>query len=137
MPKPKAFFYMNKNIKTTLIITSILLILFLIIHFTHYYIPCIFHEITGLYCPGCGITRMFLALLKGNIYAAFRYNMLVFCSLPLIIFFCIEYIYSKYKNKIPLYKKIPNYIWALIIVILIIWMIIRNIFPFFAPTKIL
>lgn len=39
---------------------------------------CVFHELTGMYCPGCGITRMFEALLRGNPYQAFRYNQFLF-----------------------------------------------------------
>ena len=126
---------MNKNTKIILII--IILIYFLMAPITHHYIPCIFHKITGLYCPGCGITRMIYALLSGQIYAAFRYNMLIFCSLPFILFLIIEYIHAKSKGNIPLYKKIPNSIWITLIIILLVWMIIRNIFPFFAPTQIL
>lgn len=76
---------------------------------------------------------MFYALLKGDIYTAFRCNMLVFCSLPLIIFLTIEYIYANHKKQVPLCKKVPNAVWIAVIIILIIWMIIRNIFPIFAP----
>ena len=25
-------------------------------------IPCLFYQITGFYCPGCGVTRMLFAL---------------------------------------------------------------------------
>lgn len=45
-------------------------------------IPCVFHLVTGWDCPGCGISRMFLALLRGDIVLAARYNLLVLCLLP-------------------------------------------------------
>ena len=48
-------------------------------------IPCIFHELTGLYCPGCGITRMFFAIIELKFYDAFRYNPLVFILLIIIL----------------------------------------------------
>lgn len=48
-------------------------------------IPCVFHEITGLYCPGCGITRAASSLLQLELNQAFRYNPLLFCLLPLSI----------------------------------------------------
>lgn len=44
-------------------------------------IPCVFYVVTKKYCPGCGITRMFLALLKLDFATAMRCNLLVFCLL--------------------------------------------------------
>lgn len=49
-------------------------------------IPCIFHLVTGLDCPGCGITRMFLSLLKGDVRMAFFYHPIVFLSLPFLFY---------------------------------------------------
>lgn len=37
-------------------------------------IPCIFHALTGLYCPGCGATRAVKALAHGNVVAALHNN---------------------------------------------------------------
>ena len=124
---------MNKNLKNILILIFIILVYLILGHTFHIYIPCVFHEITGLYCPGCGVTRMLYSLLSGDMYAAFRYNMLLFVCLPIIVFLGINYIYAGFKNKKPLCFKIPNFIWIISIVILLIWMIIRNIFPYFAP----
>ncbi|HZS45694.1 MAG TPA: DUF2752 domain-containing protein [Blastocatellia bacterium] len=41
-------------------------------HFT----VCIFKNLTGLDCPGCGLTRSFCALSRGNIAKAFYFNKL-------------------------------------------------------------
>ena len=46
---------------------------FLILH-TPFRIPCLFREVTGLQCPGCGTSRMALALMRFDIPAAFAYN---------------------------------------------------------------
>lgn len=114
----------------------ILLILYLLLsNYFHIYIPCPIKEITGFYCPGCGITRMFYSILKLDIYAAFRYNPLVFLTLPIGIYLYIDYLVRKDKS---LYKKIPEKLWYIIIVIFIIYGILRNIpsFDFLAPTAI-
>ena len=37
-------------------------------------IPCPFHAITGLYCPGCGGTRAVIALLHGRLLSSFLYH---------------------------------------------------------------
>ena len=47
-------------------------------------IPCVFRLVTGLKCPGCGVTHMCLALLRGDLYGAFRDNAAVLCMLPLL-----------------------------------------------------
>ena len=40
--------------------------------------PCLFHLLTGLYCPGCGGTRALRALLAGDLALSLRYHPLVF-----------------------------------------------------------
>lgn len=37
---------------------------------------CLFKSITGIPCPGCGMGRATLSLLKGNIPLSFSYNIL-------------------------------------------------------------
>ena len=44
---------------------------------THQFYPvCQFHRLTGLNCPGCGMTRALYALLHGELAAALRDNAL-------------------------------------------------------------
>ena len=45
-------------------------------------IPCLFHKLTGLKCPGCGVTRMMLDLLDGDLRGAFAHNAAILCLLP-------------------------------------------------------
>lgn len=40
-------------------------------------VPCLFHLLTGLYCPGCGGTRAVWYLLHGRIFESIRYHPLV------------------------------------------------------------
>ena len=49
-------------------------------------IPCIFFEITGFKCPGCGVTHMFTSAARFEWKAAFMSNPLLFVLVPL---FCI------------------------------------------------
>ena len=124
---------MKKKITITIIFLILLISYLYLVNKLNIYINCPIKEITGLYCPGCGITRMLQAILQLNFYQAFRYNPLLFISLPFFIFFTIEGIITK---KDPLYNKIPNKILITIIIIFIIYGILRNLplFDFLAPT---
>lgn len=93
---------------------------------------CPIKTITGLDCPGCGITRMFVALFHGNIYQAFRYNPLVFIELPIIFILLVLY---KFKKE---YRKVINIIFIVLLIITIVYGVLRNIpmFYFLAPTEV-
>ena len=39
--------------------------------------PCVFQELTGLYCPGCGGTRALKALMKGDVITSILYHPLI------------------------------------------------------------
>jgi len=48
-------------------------------------IPCVIREATGLYCPGCGMTRAAISLLEADVHQAFRYNALLFMIAPMLL----------------------------------------------------
>lgn len=120
---------MLKKIKEYLIFIIILVFFFLL--FLSQELKCLFNELTGLFCPGCGITRMIIAILKLDFYQAFRYNPLIFM---LLIFFIIYFIYSliRYKKIKPLKNKIS----IVLLIITLLFGVLRNIefFDFLAPT---
>lgn len=95
---------------------------------THLGIPCVFHMITGLSCPGCGISRMFIRLSKLDFIGAFHANAAVFCLMPLWIVYGIIKIFfcPKWTENNSLPEKIL--IWSSL-VLLIGFGILRNIPP--------
>ena len=97
-------------------------------HYMNIAIPCIFHEITGLKCPSCGITRMVTALLFGDFYEAFLYNRLMFILMPLFVFYFIKLNVIYIKNKKIVLNRADNIVISVVIVILILFGILRNIY---------
>lgn len=102
------------------------------------YVPCIFRKITHLYCPGCGITRMLAAILTGDFYQALRYNPLICILLPLAIVYLVDYLINQARGQKSLLVRTPNWVWILMIVVLVIYGIMRNLlwFEYLAPTEV-
>lgn len=121
-----------KNKQYIFLIIVVIIMAILLIH-GKIAIACVFYEITGLYCPGCGITRSILSLIDGNIYQAFRYNPIIFIDIPLImITSIIDFIYKDNKKV----KKVTNAIYIMLLIITLVFGVLRNIpyFSFLAPT---
>lgn len=88
---------------------------------------CIFLQLTGLKCPGCGSQRVAHSLLNLNIHKAFEANAFLVLSLPYI---------AALLASIPLKSRFPKFYNALnslqviitIGILVIAWWITRNIF---------
>lgn len=98
----------------------------------HIGIPCIFHRITGFYCPGCGMTRAIFSLLNLNLKNAIRNNILVVLVMPFIVIYIINYAYIWINNlKKDPSKIFPKWLWYTLLLITILFGIIRNIKYFY------
>lgn len=123
------------KMKLILILISFLIIYFILSELLDVGIPCLFYEITGYYCPGCGITRLLFSFLKLDFYQAFRYNPLIFILIIITgIYWLVKFILKKFMN---ISIEIPNYVYYILLVIVIIFGILRNIpmFDFLSPTE--
>lgn len=97
--------------------------------------PCSFYYFTGLYCPGCGMTRAMHAALHLKFGEAFSYNLLW----PLIIIFISVSFYLWYyflitgKNAFThfnmFFKEHSSRGYIIVIILFAFW-ILRNI-PFY------
>lgn len=121
---------MQQRLKQVLLYTGIVLgaglLYALLISRIGFGIPCIFHILTGLDCPSCGISRMCMALLQFRFADAFRYNPAIFCLLPLLLAVAIGYIvrYVRFgSTKTPRWMNIAI---VFMICVLILFGIARN-----------
>lgn len=49
--------------------------------------PCLFHQLSGWHCPGCGTGRAVVSLLEGRLLEAVGYNPILVLAVPLL--FCL------------------------------------------------
>lgn len=90
-------------------------------------IPCMIYKVTGLYCPGCGISRMFLSLLEGNIYQAFFCNPFVFCLLPFLFIYFMRYIIQYIRGKKYKIGHWESILWKVLVLLTVLFGVLRNI----------
>ena len=113
------------------ILFAIGLAYFVFVSLTGLGIPCAFKVFTGLNCPSCGVTRMFAHIGHGDLETAFHDNMFLFCTWPVIGGLLV---YADYRNAA--HKKLPGWCNATciaVIVLLVLWGIVRNLYVFGVP----
>ena len=80
--------------------------------------PCLFHLVTGLYCPGCGGTRAALFLLQGQWRESLFYNPIVLYGAAVLAAEAGTWILAKVLKKPRLY--LARYSWFVLIGCLIL-----------------
>lgn len=74
----------------------------IVFSFRYFDVTCLIYRVTGIPCPGCGITRACLSALRFNFVEAFAYNPM-FWSVPILLLYFIfdgNIIKSKFANKL-------------------------------------
>ena len=92
---------------------------------------CVFHELTGLYCPGCGATRAMHHLLNLEFAAAIRCNLMFVLAFPFLTLWLIRkalrtfhlYILDQWINP-ALTLSITN--TRILTAVILAWCIVRN-----------
>ncbi len=80
----------------------------------HLHIFCPFKALTEIQCPGCGMTRAFLALTEFDFVGAFHFNPF---SLPLFMFFVLSA--CDVRPLIP--QRINDYLPIFILLVIVAW----------------
>ncbi len=87
---------------------------------------CPFWQLTGLLCPGCGVTRMCLALLRLDFSGAWRANAALLLALPVLAALAVRlmWVYVRTGRRMPSRGE-ERLIWALVVYFLA-WGVVRN-----------
>ncbi len=121
----------KKRLKSTLIkygvIFGIALVYLVFVLCTGLGIPCVFHAITKLECPGCGVTRMLISIVKLDFVSAFWYNPFLFITGPFLIAYLVacEVKFIKHGNRKM--GKWEIFLYAELVLALL-YGVLRNIF---------
>ena len=82
--------------------------------------PCPIHHLTGLLCPGCGGTRALLALLHGDLPAAWHHNPLLLALAPLLL---VVTLHTLRHGSVP---RIPVPLTSALLLLALTFTIARN-----------
>ena len=89
-------------------------------------VPCPIRRVTGLLCPGCGVSWMCLALMRLDFSGAFRANPVLLCLLPLMLLTAgrMIYVYIRYGRT---RERITQFSIYGMIAALLVFGVLRNI----------
>ncbi len=92
----------------------------------HFFPVCPLLQLTGLACPGCGLTRGFHALFHGDLLTALDFNALI--PVWALIFgwvFVSSALLAVRGKGLPMWPTRPNFLWTFMIVLLVFG-VLRN-----------
>ncbi|MCU1392820.1 MAG: hypothetical protein JWM34_1248 [Ilumatobacteraceae bacterium] len=94
---------------------------------------CPLYELTGLYCPGCGLTRATHAFLRGHLGAALGYNILFPFFIAAIVLGWWAWV-RRTLGRTPFrwVSRLSPTVGIASIAVLIVFGVIRNFSPFHA-----
>ena len=83
---------------------------------------CPFRILTGISCPGCGMTRAFLALAEGDFLTAFQYNPF---SIPLFIIIIL----SSFNIHLPVPQGFQRCFYTTALIVIVLWWFLARLVP--------
>lgn len=89
-------------------------------------LPCPFRAVTGLLCPGCGITRLCLALLRGDWAGAWRANPALLPMLPILAALAVRLSVRYVREGSAVLTRRENALVWVLTALLAAWGILRN-----------
>lgn len=84
------------------------------VYFTGLAFPCPIKFVTGLWCPGCGVTRMCLALLRLDLAAAWRANAGLLLLLPALAALIVQQgLHWVRTGRISASRRVNALVWVM------------------------
>ncbi|MBR5527542.1 MAG: DUF2752 domain-containing protein [Clostridia bacterium] len=80
--------------------------------FNYFGISCVYLELTGIPCPGCGMTRALFAVLRGDLAAAIKHNALIFFMPYVFAYILFDFKHRAHKIVLALIGIASIINWA-------------------------
>lgn len=90
---------------------------------------CTFHALTGLDCPGCGMTRAAWLLMHGHPIQSFKQNPFLFMIFVAAYMLLAEVSPYMIGRQLP-QLEIPNWLLFTMIALVLIYSVVRNVLKF-------
>jgi hypothetical protein len=89
-------------------------------------IPCLFRAVTGLRCPGCGVTDICLGLLRGGGWSLASLNVGLFLILPVLALLLGRRAWLYLRLGAVPRGRGEDRAWTALAAFLIAWGVVRN-----------
>ena len=117
----------RKNAIGSLVIITILSLslVYLLLQFplkSFHYPKCIWYDITGTYCPGCGTIRGISEILNGHILGLYYQNKLAYLLSPVLLYTYVN-LFSKsiFSFQLPIIKLNQKETYLFLLIIILYW----------------
>jgi len=88
---------------------------------------CPLYTLTGIACPGCGLTRGFHALFHGDWATAFHFNLLVPVWAIIFAWVFVSFVLTAIRGKgLPMWPVYPKFL-TVFFAVLLVFGVLRNI----------
>ena len=96
---------------------------------------CPFKRVTGYSCPGCGLTRAFLAAAHGHFLTALQYNAMELIFFPFLLYRFFQRICETLFHKYP-QIKVPFFLFFILASVILSFGVIRIILQLLGKVRI-
>lgn len=95
-----------------------------------FYPKCQLHSLTGLHCPGCGMTRFASALFRGDLPQAAAYNVVGVVLVPIVALWALQQLWA-WLWGVPSRRwfspKWHGRVSAVVVGVLMVFFVLRNV----------
>lgn len=89
-------------------------------------VPCVFHDVFHMYCPGCGGTRALFALLHGNLLESIWCNPAILLGALLVLYYELGVLLTLWRKNGKRYYSTSLLLPVLYLVVVLIFSLVRN-----------